>query len=386
MAGVYRRVLVKGEDGKIRAERRTDSGPGTWFLDYPDHSGRRRREATTATTKTEALALLRSRRSDQAKAELAGVANPEALSMTLSRFVETVYLPQIRTTRRLGTVKNYEVYGKDLRSLGNKLLTQISREDVLEYQNLLIREKGTNERHLSRASVNRRLGFVRSALYDALARGYVGRNPAARLRPLPEENRRTRVLSPIEEGKLLKASPEWFRPIVRVALLSGLRLGEITRLRRSDIDWERNLLRVSAEAKNHKGRSVPITPDLVPILEAALPRIDPAGANPYVFPGPDGGPVPDHRVTDAFRYSAARAELRDVWFHDLRRTFATRLVDQNVGLPVVARLLGHGATYVTERYAHVSDGAAEEAVALLSAGQVGTNPAHTGGRRAAAGE
>jgi integrase len=49
-----------------------------------------------------------------------------------------------------------------------------------------------------------------------------------------------------------------------------------------------------------------------------------------------------------------RTGIHDCTFHDLRRTYASRLVNRGVSLSVIAKLLGHGATYVTERYAHVA--------------------------------
>jgi site-specific recombinase XerD len=64
---------------------------------------------------------------------------------------------------------------------------------------------------------------------------------------------------------------------------------------------------------------------------------------------------------NGFRKAVRAAELHD----DTRRSYASQLADRGVSLPVIAKLLGHRATYVTERYAHVSEGALAAAVTRL---------------------
>jgi integrase len=98
-------------------------------------------------------------------------------------------------------------------------------------------------------------------------------------------------------------------------------------------------------------------------------------------------PYRTHDVVNHFKASVRRARVRDLRFHDLRRTFASRLAQRGVTPQAIARLLGHGATYVTERYAHLSCDDLREAMSKLSkpAHRVGRLLADSAPRRAAAG-
>jgi len=68
---------------------------------------------------------------------------------------------------------------------------------------------------------------------------------------------------------------------------------------------------------------------------------------------------------NGFPKAVRAAELQDCTLHDTRLTYTSRLVNRDVSLPEVAKLLGHGATYATEWYAHVAEGALAAAVARL---------------------
>jgi len=207
------------------------------------------------------------------------------------------------------------------------------------------------------------VAFVRTVLYEAVSREYIDRNPAARLKMLPEDNVRFRVISASEERKLLVKSPSWLAQTIRVALLTGLRQGELLRLRRHDVDRERHLIHVSSETKNHHARLVPYPEVLEPLLEELVPHE--GKPDQFVFSRLNGEAFKRCHIVNGFRKAVRAAELHDCTFHDTRRTYASRLVNRGVSLPVIAKLLGHRATYVTERYAHVSEGALAAAVARL---------------------
>ncbi|MCI0657554.1 MAG: hypothetical protein L0170_10855 [Acidobacteria bacterium] len=79
------------------------------FIDYTDYAGKQIRSATAASTKKEALRILRARMGEQARAEATGV-KPQALTMTFEKFLDEVFLPHTRVTRRPSTAKTYQAY------------------------------------------------------------------------------------------------------------------------------------------------------------------------------------------------------------------------------------------------------------------------------------
>jgi len=365
MAKVFQMSKEQTTDDKIRWVRSKKPVPGgRWFIDYTDYAGKQIRSATSASTKKEALRILRARMGEQARAEATGV-RPQAFTMTLDKFLDEVFLPHARLTRRPSTAKSYQAYVPFLKDhFEGKLLSAITRGDVLRLQSLMLRRGESNPDHkLAPATINRLVAFVRTVLYEAVSREYIDRNPAARLRMLPEENTRFRVISTLEERKLLEKTPSWLGKAIQVALLTGLRQGELLRLRRYDVDRERRMIHVSSETKNHHSRVVPYPESMDPLLAELLPeegRLD-----QFVFARPDGEAFKRCNIVNGFRKAVQAAQLHDCTFHDTRRTYASRLVNRGVSLPVIAKLLGHGATYVTERYAHVSEGALGAAVARL---------------------
>jgi integrase len=384
MAKVYRLIREPDANGKERWVRRMDSGAGTWFLDYVDASGKRHRDATDATTKTEALTLLRSKLSDNVKAEILGVPSTDAVSITLEKFLDEQYIPHVKATRREGTWGNYEAYAKEIiPRMGKMPLRSIGRVEIQKFMEDLIRTgKTPRNKPLSKATINRKVGFLRSVFYEALRRDLVDRNPCARIKLLHEENTRTRIMTEKEEEKIHEQAPDWLRPVLKIATLAGLRQGEILALRWEDIDSDRKLIFVSHQSKNHKRREIPLLGELERVLGALSPFVGPNGASPHLFTDPvTCEAYKTHDVVNHFKASARRAKIRDLRFHDLRRTFASRLAQRGVPLQTIAKLLGHGATYVTERYAHLSCDDLREAMNRLKkpapAQEVGRNPAES---------
>jgi len=70
-------------------------------------------------------------------------------------------------------------------------------------------------------------------------------------------------------------------------------------------------------------------------------------------------------IRGSFGKALERAEIKDFHFHDLRHTFASRLVQNEVGLYTVSELLGHCDISVTKRYAHLNNKNLREAVAKV---------------------
>ncbi len=157
------------------------------------------------------------------------------------------------------------------------------------------------------------------------------------------KNARTRWLTLEEESTLLEqaTNPHWLRPLLITALHTGMRRGEMLALTWRDIDLKAKLIRVE-KSKNGEKRSIPMSRTLQETLRGIKVR-DISGS---VFP------IAVRSLRAAYDQALDRAGISDFRFHDLRHTFATRLVQNGVDLYKVKELLGHKTIAMTMRYAH----------------------------------
>jgi len=209
--------------------------------------------------------------------------------------------------------------------------------------------------------------MLRRMLNVAQREGWILRSPFAAgdsLISLADENKRERILTREEEVRLLAAceTPQraHLKPILICALDTGMRQGEIFSLRWRDVDLENGLLNIQAfHTKTLKERQVAITTRLALELER-LKTSAPANEDGLVFGIIDN-------VKRSFTAARNKAGLKDVRFHDLRHTAATRLVGAHIPLSEVGRVLGHSQANTSYRYVNANVGTAKRAAAALDA-------------------
>ena len=174
-----------------------------------------------------------------------------------------------------------------------------------------------------------------------------------------ENNRRLRFLTESEINRLLMECPSHLKPIVEMALLTGMRRGELLGLK-----WEqiRNGFIYLSETKSGKARQIPINDRLAQVLKDMRKKNQ--LKSEYVFCGPDGKRL--YEVKRSFAGACRRAALEDFRFHDLRHTFASHLVMAGISLKAVQELLGHADIKMTMRYSHLSQAHLKDAVAALN--------------------
>jgi integrase len=194
----------------------------------------------------------------------------------------------------------------------------------------------------------------------AIKWGKATSNPVKDVRLARENNQRIWFLSYEEENRLLQACKAPLKPVVITALHTGFRMSEILSLTWEDVDFDRRTITVKAGyAKNGESRSIPMNEMLKRTLEA-VKILDGA-----VFRNRTGKPY--RSVRTAFDTAVKRSEINDFTFHDLRHTFASRLVMGGVDLATVKELMGHKEITMTLRYTHLSDSHKQRAVEILSA-------------------
>lgn len=178
---------------------------------------------------------------------------------------------------------------------------------------------------------------------------------------LPLPMHRTRTASRLEEVKLLRALRLDYRPLVRFALLSGLRRTALL-IRRDQIDWDEMVLEYEKKSKRTGNKGwLPITPAMAKLLRGEILKAESEWVFTYVCQRTREGRVAGQRYPVTYNgmqrimmTAVSDAGLKD-WrlFHDLRHTAATRTLRKSQNLVAVQHMLGHSDIGQTSRYAHV---------------------------------
>lgn len=179
-----------------------------------------------------------------------------------------------------------------------------------------------------------------------------------------EPQKLPRVLSPEEVFRLLEAATEpRDKAVLSVAYGAGLRAMEVVKLKVSDIDSKRMLIRVE-NGKGGKDRFAMLSPTLLELLRdwyrIARPQV-------FLFPGRDRiAPMTTRQLNRICHQAADRAGLAK-WVapHTLRHSFATHLLEANIDVRVIQVLLGHAQLETTARYTQVATNIIREVMSPL---------------------
>jgi integrase len=266
------------------------------------------------------------------------------------------YFEYYRANRRPRSVKRHEVSWHAMQPVfGSKRLAEIAPFDLERYR------RDRKQAGVSDVSINRELAFLRHLYSMAITWGKTTDNPVKKVRFARENNGRMRVLTPDEEQRLLAQCGPQLKPLVVTALHTGFRASELLSLTWDDVDFCRRLITVrAAYAKNGENRSVPMNGVLLAQLRMCTMTIPAQGP---VFRTHHGTPYRSFRT--AFEHAVHTAGIADLTFHDLRHTFASRLVMSGIDLPTVQALMGHKDISMTLRYTHLSSDHKQRAVKAL---------------------
>jgi integrase len=166
-----------------------------------------------------------------------------------------------------------------------------------------------------------------------------------------ENNQRTRFLAEEEEANLRSAIGEDQWPVVEFALHTGLRRGEQFNIPWDDVDFANKIIRIR-HSKNGESRHVPMNETVSEILRTRTSRLK----SSWVFSSKTGQSPLDAKnyMNRVFVPALERAKINNFHWHDLRHTFASRLVMAGVDLKTVQEVLGHKTIAMTLRYSHLS--------------------------------
>ncbi|MEW6570233.1 MAG: tyrosine-type recombinase/integrase [Nitrospirota bacterium] len=238
-------------------------------------------------------------------------------------------------------------------------LAEITPSKISEYKSLR-KAEGAKP-----ATLARELECFRHALNLAIREWeWLDRNPFERVRIEKCNNKIERWMTSEEEQRLLNASLPWLKEIITVALNTGMRQDEILSVKWSQVDFFRRTVTL-LETKNKEKRTIPLNQIVLELLKVKSKVTSISG---YVFTSHNGTKIDARNLLRAFYSARKKAGLQDVRFHDLRHTFATRLVQAGINIYVVKELLGHKTLTMTMRYAHHYPESLRHGVEILDKG------------------
>lgn len=199
---------------------------------------------------------------------------------------------------------------------------------------------------VANATINRALEVVRRILH--LARdewGWLDRFP--KLRMLREPKRRIRFLTRDQADELIQTAPEHLAPVIRFALSTGCRMGEILGLEWRRVDFERRVAWLDpGTTKNGEGRGIPLN-------QEALLALRSVQGQHFQWCFSYQGKRMD-RVGSAWKRLLKKVAIEDFRFHDLRHTWASWHVMNGTSLQELMELGGWKSYEMVLRYAHLA--------------------------------
>ncbi len=248
---------------------------------------------------------------------------------------------------------------------GTKRLRSITYGHLARFRDHRLKTPTMHNKPRSVTTVTRELEVLRNMLNVAHREGWLLRNPFTSGLPLilkSHEKMRERILTPEEEERLLSVCTGkrvHLRALIICALDTGMRRGEILTLTWEDIDFNNRLINVKAFNTNtQRERCLALTPRLESEFLALYEK---------------SSKQPDERVFGikdnvkrSFNTARRHAGIPEVRFHDLRHTAATRLVQKDIPLPLVGRILGHTQANTTMRYVNANIETARRAAEALA--------------------
>lgn len=352
-------------------------GSPHWQIEFT-FKGHKVRQSSGTAKKREAEEVERLLRQELKEQLLLGKVAEMSFGDAIDRYYDGVIVPK----GNVGVAKR-ELYALNQLRQGlgaSTPITKLSSRVLADYKDKLLSEKK------SPATVNRVLATIKAILNKAKAEwGTLNVVPTIKLLPL--DNARYRWLTEDEEKKLLPVCAPHLHDLVVFLMDTGARLREATLLTWVDVDLDRKPRAAVRfmETKSGKPRGVPLSTRVEEMLRQLKAECPEGEGRVFLYrPVGRGGvgsgetrrgkAVPFNNPFSTWDTARKRVGLDDMNLHDLRHTFASRLVMRGVPLLTVSKLLGHHSIQMTMRYAHLAPDAFDVAIDLLEGGKPRAEP------------
>jgi len=269
------------------------------------------------------------------------------------------YIEHVKTDKAPKTLENVERVFKHFEALfGDKSLSEFLPEDLEKY-------KTSRKGKVQDVTINNEIRTIKAAFQKAVDWGRLKEHPFSKVKQIrvPEEDAR-----PFTKGEFQKLcgviNDDSFLRIVKFAVLTGMRRGEILNLRWGNVDISKKKITIVSSGeyrvKHGKMRKIPMNEEVAGILEKVKSDSD------YVFINKQKKPYKEGTVTKKFKGYIRKAKLPDeLHFHSLRETFASWGMSEGISHYAMKQLLGHKSVTTTEGYAIYDDDRLSEDVSKI---------------------
>jgi integrase len=364
-----------------------ERSPGHWAIVIDVHdsqTGKRKRRwhsfaGTKRQAQVEAARLL---------TELKGGTAVEPSRLTVATFLEK-WLAHIKPQVAPRTIERYaEIVAKYLLpALGNVLLSKLQPLLISTAYDKIRSSRTKGQGELSPRTILHCHRVLSAALRQAVRWRLLPYNAAADIKPPKIERRKVLTHSLTQTADLLEAlRGSWMHVPALLAVLCGMRRGEIAALRWSSVDLDKGRLAVVQSAEQTKAgvrykepksgqvRTVALSAAVVSELRAHRTRqaenllklgirLD---ADGFVVAQADGSPYDPDSISKEWRLRIIKTALPRIRFHDLRHTHASHMLASGVHPKVASERLGHSRVGITlDLYSHVTESLQDDAVALV---------------------
>ncbi len=340
-------------------KRKSGKSAGLYIvrLKYFDESvGKYRHLERHSETKTGAVDLRDKLKSEVAKTDGGSLSGEKMTFNDLANICEKLfYQPAtIANGKKIKGVKSFKTKQTELKRLreffGKRRIRDLRKESLVDYK--IWRLKTVSEKTkkpLSIATINKELSTMRTIVRYAYGEGLVLRDIFfnAKVIDKSSEIERSRILTTDEEQRLLAVcvnERQHLKPIILLAVDSGLRRGEIFKIQWKDIDFMKNIINVAASiTKTERNKIVPLSQRVKDELLDLQPYSNSDRPFPFV------------EIKRAFNTAKRLAKIEDLHFHDLRRTAVVRWVQNGVPLALAGKIAGHSELQTTMKHYIAND-------------------------------
>jgi integrase len=336
-----------------------------WYIDYYLPDGKRKREIVTIPgvdpskiSRGDAQKALSIRKAQiaEGKFEIALTKRPVLFDKLVERYIEYSKANKRSCRRDLTSSKMLS------RTFGGKTLQQITAWLVERYKGQRQKDITPHGNPLSNKTINRELACLKHMFTKASEWGLIATNPVKKVKLFPEKQEKLRVISETEFKELYTAASPHFRPILLCAYQTGMRKGELARLKWEDVNFKDGYIYIK-ETKNNESRVVPISDN----LKVSLLNSKKKATSDHVFTTQEGISYSSESAWKrAWSTALRRSRIEKCRFHDLRHSFATRLVMAGVDIVTVQELMGHKDISMTKRYSHPTPQHKKQAIERLN--------------------